>query len=122
MPPRLAADNPPNCAFVHAEFFEQIPVSDATTNVALANRENVRRREPGRGRGFAPLSAFGVSPRAIGVSTGSPFKRTLARHTPPGQEMVGVYAPPRSACLRNHLMGWDLTDADHVGEPMRIHT
>jgi hypothetical protein len=67
------------------------------------------------------VSAFGVSPRTIGVPTGSPFERTLARDTPPGLEMVGAHAPPRSARLRNHLMGWDLTDADHVGEPMRIH-
>jgi hypothetical protein len=35
--------------------------------------------------------------------------------------MVGAYAPAHSARLRNHLMGWDLTDPDHVGEPMRIH-
>jgi hypothetical protein len=47
VPPRLAADNPPNCAFMHAEFFEQIVVGDAASNMALANRENVRRREPG---------------------------------------------------------------------------
>jgi hypothetical protein len=35
--------------------------------------------------------------------------------------MVGAYASPRSARLRNHLMGGDLSYADHVGEPMRIH-
>jgi len=45
--PRLAAGNPPNRAFVHADFFEQIVVGDAASNMALANRENVRRREPG---------------------------------------------------------------------------
>jgi len=46
VPPRLAADNPANRAFVHAEFFEQIVVCDAASNMALANRQNVRRREP----------------------------------------------------------------------------
>jgi hypothetical protein len=47
VPPRLAAHNPPNGAFVDAEFFEQTVVGDAASSVALANRENVRRREPG---------------------------------------------------------------------------